>query len=112
MIFVTGPMFSGKRAYIQSALGLSDQQFAALAVWDAEKLAAEAADLEALADELSGHEIVISSELGGGVVPMDPAERAAREAAGRLGCLLAGRAETVVRVVCGLPQILKGGLLC
>ena len=77
-----------------------------------EHLAAQAADLKALADELAVHEIVISSETGGGIVPIDPAERKAREAAGRLSCLLAQRAETVVRVVCGLPQVLKGELPC
>jgi len=112
MIFVTGPMFSGKRAYIQAALGLSDEQFAVQAVWDVERLAAQTADLEALAGELARQEVVIASEVGGGVVPLDPGERAAREAAGRLACLLARRAETVVRVVCGLPQFLKGGPLC
>lgn len=41
------------------------------------------------------------------MVPADPGERAAREAAGRLACLLARRAERVVRVFCGLPQVLK-----
>ena len=112
MIFVTGPLFAGKREYIQGALGLSDAEFAARAVWDAETLAAGAAELEALAERLSAREIVIASEVGGGVVPIDPAERAAREAAGRLSCLLARRAETVVRVICGLPQVLKGELPC
>lgn len=112
MIFVTGPLFSGKREYIQTALHLSPEEFAARAVWDVERLAAGASDLEALAEELSAHEIVIASELGGGVVPIDPAERSAREAAGRLACLLARRADTVVRVVCGLPQVLKGELPC
>ena len=29
---------------------------------------------------------------------------------GRLACLLAQRAATVVRVCCGLPQVLKGEL--
>ena len=47
-----------------------------------------------------------------GVVPVDPAQRAAREAAGRLSCLLAARAETVVRVCCGIPQLLKGEWPC
>ena len=112
MIFVTGPMFAGKREYIRNALGLSQDVFAAQAVWDVERLAAQAADLEALADELAVHEIVIASETGGGIVPIDPAEREAREAAGRLSCLLAQQAETVVRVVCGLPQVLKGELPC
>ena len=112
MIFVTGPLFSGKREYIQNALHLSPEEFAARAVWDAERLAADAPDLEKLAEKLAAREIVIASELGGGVVPVDPEERADREAAGRLACLLAQRADTVVRVVCGLPQVLKGELPC
>ena len=49
----------------------------------------------------------LATEVGGGVVPIDPSERAAREAAGRLSCLLAQRAERVVRVFCGLPMVLK-----
>lgn len=112
MTFVTGPLFSGKREYIQNALHLSPEVFAARAVWDVERLAANAPDLEKLAEQLSAHEIVIASEIGGGVVPADPEERAAREAAGRLACLLARRADTVVRVVCGLPQVLKGEFPC
>ena len=107
MIFVTGPLYAGKREYIQKALGLSDADFAARAVWDVQKLAA-GADLEQLADELSKKEIVIATEIGGGLVPLDAGERAAREAAGRLACLLAERADPVLRVCCGLPQVLKG----
>ena len=112
MIFVTGPLFAGKREYIRRALGLSQEEFARRAVWDVQELAAKAPDLPALAEELSRKEIVIAAETGGGVVPVDPRERAAREAAGRLACLLARRADTVVRVVCGLPQVLKGELPC
>lgn len=109
MIFVTGPLWAGKRAYIQNALGLSDADFAACAVWDVQELASDA-DLVLLADELSKKKIVIATELGGGLVPIDRAEREKREAAGRLACLLAERADTVVRVCCGLGQILKGEL--
>ena len=112
MIFVTGPLFSGKRECIRTALSLSPEDFSQRAVWDVEQLAAQVPDLEALAEELSVREIVIASEVGGGIVPIDPGERRAREAAGRLSCLLARRAETVVRVVCGLPQVLKGALPC
>lgn len=112
MIFVTGPLMAGKREYIRAALGLSPEEFARRAVWDAQNLAAEAPDLAALADALSQREIVVATETGGGLVPVDPAERAAREAAGRLSCLLAQRADTVIRVCCGLPQALKGQLPC
>lgn len=112
MIFVTGPLMAGKREYIRAALGLSPEEFARRAVWDVQNLAAEAPDLSALAEALSQREIVIATETGGGLVPVDPAERAAREAAGRLACLLAQRADTVIRVCCGLPQALKGRLPC
>ncbi len=110
MIFVTGPLFAGKRAYIRSALHMSEAEFAEKAVWDVQELAD--GDLNALADRLARHEVVIATEIGGGVVPIDARERAHREAAGRLACMLAARADTVVRVCCGLPQALKGELPC
>lgn len=64
-----------------------------------------------LADTLAEKEVVIATEVGGGVVPIDPAQRRGREAAGRLACLLAERADTVIRVSCGLPRLLKGNQL-
>ncbi|MFQ9680026.1 MAG: hypothetical protein ACLRZH_07925 [Ruthenibacterium lactatiformans] len=53
------------------------------------------------------NEVVIATEVGGGAAGGQN-ERAAREAAGRLGCLLAQRADAVVRVFCGIPVYLKG----
>ena len=41
---------------------------------------------------------------------VDPAERAARENAGRLACMLAARAKCVVQMFCGIPTVLKGEL--
>ena len=64
-------------------------------------------EIEALAEELSSADIVIVDEVGGGVVPIDSGERSAREASGRLACLLAERAAMVVRVFAGIPQVLK-----
>lgn len=112
MIFVTGPLYAGKREYIRQTLGLSQEEFCQRAIWNVQDLAADAADLSALAQQLSQKEIIIATEIGGGVVPIDPKERNAREAAGRLSCMLAQRAETVIRVYCGLAQILKGELPC
>ena len=111
MIFVTGPLYAGKRAYIQNALGLSEEALARCAVWDVQALVSEERP-ETLAERLSTREIVIATEIGGGVVPMDAAQRAQREAAGRLACLLAARADTVIRVCCGIPQLLKGEWPC
>ncbi len=51
--------------------------------------------------------IVICDELGCGVVPMEPEDRAWRERTGRLCCELAGRAERVDRVFCGIAMRLK-----
>jgi adenosyl cobinamide kinase/adenosyl cobinamide phosphate guanylyltransferase len=52
--------------------------------------------------------IVICDEIGCGVVPISPEERAWREHTGRLCCELAQRAQRVERIFCGLPMVLKG----
>ena len=105
MIFITGPLYSGKRTFAQ--------KFPGTRIAEVQQLAAQAENLEILADELSAYDLVIATEVGGGVVPVDPAERAAREAAGRLACLLAARADCVVQLFCGIPTVLKGELpLC
>ena len=96
---------------IRKSAPASSSAFAACAVCDVQELV-PCADLETLADELAKKRVVIATEIGGGVVPMDADARAQREAAGRLSCLLAERADTVVRVCCGLPQLLKGEWPC
>ena len=107
MILIIGPLYSGKRDFACQVLGCGAEELKNRAVWDVQDLAAQCGDLEALADQLAGHEVVIATEVGGGVVPVDAEERASREAAGRLSCLLAQRAEQVFRVFCGLPMVLK-----
>ena len=102
MLFITGPLYSGKRTYAQ--------KFGGRQVYEVQTRAADAADLAALADELAACDVVTATEVGGGVVPIDPADRAAREEAGRLACLLAARADCVVQMFCGLPTVLKGEL--
>ena len=102
MLFVTGPLYSGKRTF--------SQKFGGRQICDVQNLAANTTDLEKLADELAAYDVVTATEVGGGIVPIDPAERARREAAGRLACLLAARADCVVQMFCGLPTILKGEL--
>lgn len=51
--------------------------------------------------------ILISEEIGNGIVPADPEARAFREWMGRLQVFLAEQADQVIRVVCGLGQKLK-----
>ena len=110
MIFITGPLCSGKKEAAKNILRCDGEELARRAVWDVQELAANSGDLTALTEELARYEVVIATEVGGGVVPVDPEERAARETAGRLACLLAQRADAVVRVFCGIPVVLKGEL--
>lgn len=110
MIFVTGPLFAGKEETICKCLGWSREDFKKHGIRDVQELAGKAEDLTALAEQLAQKAVVIATEMGGGIVPMDAGERHNREQAGRLACLLAERADTVVRVCCGIPQVLKGEL--
>lgn len=112
MIFVTGPFFAGKKSFIQNELGMSDEEFRGCAAWDVQELACGRTEeeLEKLAEELSEKTVVIATETGGGVIPVDEMQRKDREAAGRLSILLAKKADTVVRVVCGIGKVIKGDL--
>ena len=53
MIFVTGPLFSGKKSYVKQRMGWDDGTLARRAVWDVQDLAARCRDLEGLAAELA-----------------------------------------------------------
>lgn len=51
--------------------------------------------------------ILISDEIGNGIVPMEAFEREYRERLGRMLIMLAEKAERVERILCGLGQRLK-----
>lgn len=51
--------------------------------------------------------IIISDEIGNGIVPLDAFERKYREETGRLLIEIASASETVVRVSCGITQKIK-----
>ena len=51
--------------------------------------------------------IIISDEISNGIVPVDAFEREYRERTGRILVELAGRADEVVRVICGIGQKIK-----
>lgn len=118
MVLILGGKGAGKKSYARS-LGYTDAQMNADVHSDAPVLL----DLEetvrrdpdgaaALLPLLKRKALVLCSEVGSGVIPLDPKDRAYREAVGRLCCALAQEADSVVRVVAGIPVLLKGERPC
>lgn len=54
--------------------------------------------------------VVVSNEVGHGVVPENPLARKFRDCQGQLNQAIAARADLVVLVTAGLPMVLKGEL--
>ncbi|MCQ2400941.1 MAG: bifunctional adenosylcobinamide kinase/adenosylcobinamide-phosphate guanylyltransferase [Lachnospiraceae bacterium] len=135
MILVTGSEASGKKTYVRS-LGFTDEEmsydpysdapvilnversvFEALRAAEEEGLTADERvartekakinEAALLFEQLKDKKVVTINEVGSGVIPANRAERIGREASGRLSVLLAKEAEQVVRMVCGIPIILK-----
>ena len=104
-VYVTGPMASGKRDYVLNTLGIP----VAEAAFEVQEILRERPDLDVavLAEKLSGYQAITQTEVGAGVIPLSAAEREWREKAGRLACLLAARADIVVRMVCGVSIRIK-----
>ena len=67
-------------------------------------------DLTGLADRLARENpdvVLVSQEVGYGVVPMDAFDRKYREAVGRVCTELAVKSRKVTRVVCGIGTVIK-----
>ena len=105
MIFITGPLYSGKRTFAR--------RFGGRQMADAQALAAGRENLERLADELAAqYDVVMATEIGGGIVPLEAEQRQAR-GGGRPSGLPAGRArDTVIEMFCGIATVLKGEMPC
>lgn len=113
MILIVGGAASGKRTYART-LGHdpSDMADAVLderpVLYNLQDLAArDPANVEALLPVLLEKACVLCNEVGSGIIPTRAEDRAAREAAGRLCILLAQRAERVVRMLAGVPTVIK-----
>jgi len=83
MLFITGPLYSGKRTFAA--------QFGGRQIYEVQDRAAEITGLQALADELAAYDVVTATEVGGGIVPIDPAEPAARPRAALPACWRPGQ---------------------
>ncbi len=113
MILVIGGVASGKHAYVKS-LGYAQEDMSVNCtdpcpvLTDLQDLvAADPEHCLELLDVLTEKEVVICDEVGSGVVPLDPREHDIRVRTGQLCLLLAQRAKKVVRMVCGIPTVVK-----
>ncbi len=114
MILVVGGEGSGKREYVHS-LGYTWEEMTGgvqddcPVLYHLERIIfARPESASELLPSLTEKEVVICNEVGSGIIPIDTRERLSREATGRICTLLAKEAETVVRMVCGIPTAIKG----
>ena len=122
MRLIIGGKGQGKREYAASAYNIAPGEISgslegaktARVLYGLEEEIArclrEGIDPEPLVEELCRSNpdiIIICRELGCGVVPMERFDREWRERTGRICCELAKTAESVERVLCGLPMRIK-----
>ncbi len=116
MDFIVGGRSQGKRRYVIEKYGIAEEE-----ICDGKICTLKELEQAVFIDNL--HEfvrrfpqcepvfcrdaVIICDEVGSGIVPVDREERLWREAVGRIGCRIARDADTVVRVVFGLPIRLK-----
>jgi adenosylcobinamide kinase / adenosylcobinamide-phosphate guanylyltransferase len=68
---------------------------------------AESARLEDVLTRMTGPVVLVSNEVGAGIVPDNALARRFRDAQGRLNQRIAARADRVVLMVAGLPLVVK-----
>jgi len=73
-------------------------------------LAAQQTSLLTAITTCPAHLVIVSNEVGQGIVPDNALARQFREAQGRLNIALAAQANLVVQITVGLPTVLKGQL--
>ena len=115
MVLIVGGAAQGKLAFARRELGVTVWSDGIIdkenCLYNLHRALRDQPEAETLLERwLTDHPdgVVICDEVGCGVVPIAPEERAWREAVGRLCCALAGRADAVERIFCGIPMTLKG----
>lgn len=128
MILITGGAYQGKLDYAKKEYGLTDDDVFTceeestaigfdekivdhferyvLALIKAGQVPEKAVGMQLRANRYKGR-IVICDDISQGLVPMDATERAWREGVGRTMVKMAQQADKVVRVFCGIPEVIK-----
>lgn len=126
MKLVIGGAFQGKKAYVKQHLKIKEEDMAdgKDASYEAlfhcrciyhfhewiKKGIEEKWDFKNLAEKLlkrNPEVLIITNELGYGVVPVDAFDRTYRETTGRICTEIAAVCEQVIRVSCGLGMVIK-----
>ena len=118
MMVVIGGYGSGRRTFVCEKLGftltdigkLSDTSCAVLFI-DNDLALSFLTQREVLLPLILQKEVIICTEAGCGIVPAEEEQNLLREAYGLLNRVCAANADTVVRMCCGIPQVLKGELV-
>ena len=117
MILLIGGAGQGKLAYALEKTGVGPEAVAhdpvsarTMPIFDGLETWVSSHPGEGVGDllEVNPGVVILCDEVGCGVVPVDPTERAWREEVGRLCCDLAKKAQRVERIFCGLSMVLKG----
>lgn len=126
MILVTGGAFQGKKEYVASRFQIAAEEMADGEHCSWQEIAScrclyhfhllvrrmmqngeDSFDLCDLLMEENPNVIIVTNELGYGIVPMERFDREYREKCGRICCELAKEANEVHRVVCGIGEVIK-----
>ena len=111
LTLILGGAASGKSAFAENLVLQGSKAtpvyVATAQVFDVD---AESGALIAAIHSCKGPVIIVSNEVGQGIVPDNALSRRFRNAQGRLNQRLAAEADLVVNVMAGLPIVLKGAL--
>ena len=113
MILVTGGAYQGKTAYVMREYGIEEISDGRVCSFEEARNARCVRNYEdciSFTEELCRSvpdRIIIMREIGCGIVPLEKSERVWRENVGRCGCIIAANSEKVIRMVCGLPEVIK-----
>lgn len=121
MILIIGGAFQGKREYAETNYENAGEHIFYLNTWARGRFEKAEKDGAVLQDKMSEDTrqalknkiaddpglIIITDEIGRGIVPAQRRERDFREFVGGLQVMLAQEADEVVRVICGIGQRIK-----
>ncbi len=127
MKLIIGGVFQGKKAFAQQLTGISIEQAVdgKTCTWEellqapmiyhfhefVKRRIEDELPYKQLAQELIANNpqvVIVTNELGYGVVPVEKFDRTYREDTSRLCCELAAASEQVWRVYCGIGTCIKG----